>query len=62
MDEIKVGDKEILNELRDQRRWWETQLEEAEAKVREYKEQVSKVTRLIDLLEEKIYNKEDDNA
>ena len=57
-----MGDKEILNELRDQRHWWETQLEEAEAKVREYKEQVSKVTRLIDLLEEKIYNKEDDNA
>lgn len=53
-----MTDRELLNELRDQRHWWETQLEEAETKVKEYKEQVSKVTRLIDLLEEKIYNKE----
>lgn len=54
-----MTDRELLNELRDQRHWWETQLEKAEAKVKEYKEQVSKVTRLIVLLEEKMYNKED---
>lgn len=53
-----MTDEEILYELRDQRHWWEIQLEKAEAKVKEYKEQVSKLTRLINLLECKI--KEDD--
>lgn len=55
-----MTDKEILYELRAQRHWWETQLEKAEAKVSEYEEQVSKVTRLINLLERKIKEDERD--
>ena len=54
-----MTDEEILYELRDQRHWWETQLEEVEAKAKDYKIQIAKITRLIVLLEEKIYNKED---
>lgn len=58
MTKQETSDKEILDELRDQRSWWESQLEKAEAKVRDYKAQVAKVTRLISLLECK--TKEDD--
>lgn len=49
-----MSDKEILEELRDQRTWWEKHLEEAEKKASEYKTQISKVNRLIFLLEIKI--------
>mgnify|MGYP007038252560 CR=1 FL=1 len=58
MSKQEASDKKILDELRDQNRWWESQLEKAEAKVRDYEAQVAKVTRLISLLECK--TKEDD--
>lgn len=54
-----MTDEEILYELRDQRHWWETQLEKAKAKVKEYEEQVYKVSRLISLLEHKAMKDED---
>ena len=52
-----MSDEELLEELRDQRHWWETQLEKVEAKVKDYKTQIAKTTRLIVLLEEKVYKK-----
>ena len=54
---INMSDKEILEELRDQRQWWETRLEKVEAEAKDYKTQIAKTTRLIVLLEEKVYKK-----
>lgn len=50
-----MSDREILNELRDIRSHWERGLEAAEKRCRECREQIEKNTRLIVLLEEKIY-------
>lgn len=52
-----MSDREILNELRDIRSHWERGLEAAEKRCRECREQIEKNTRLIVLLEEKIYKK-----
>lgn len=54
-----MNDQEILNELRDIRHWWEQELEDLERRRKECRVQIDKNTRLIDLLEEKIYNKEE---
>lgn len=50
-----MSDREILNELRDIRSHWERGLEAAERRCKECREQIEKNTRLIVLLEEKIY-------
>lgn len=52
-----MNDQEILNELRDIRHRWEQNLEDLEKRCKECKEQIEKNTRLIVLLEEKIYKK-----
>ena len=54
---MNMSDEELLEELRDQRHWWETQLEKVEAKVKDYETQIAKATRLTVLLEEKVYKK-----
>lgn len=53
-----MNDQEILNELRDIRSHWEKGLEAAEKRCKECREQIDKNTRLIVLLEEKIYAKQ----
>lgn len=50
-------DQEILNELRDIRSRWEGELEDLEKRCKECRVQIEKNTRLIVLLEEKIYKK-----
>lgn len=52
-----MNDEEILNELLDIRHRWEQELEDLEKHCKECKEQIEKNTRLIVLLEEKIYKK-----
>ena len=49
-----MNDKEILKELCDQRMWWESALEKEQRRVDEIKIQLSKVNRLIGLLEDKV--------
>lgn len=52
-----MTDQEILTELRDIRHWWEQVLEDLERRRKECREQIDKNTRLIVLLEEKVYRK-----
>jgi chaperonin cofactor prefoldin len=53
-----MNDQEILNELRDIRHRWEQNLEDLEKRCKVCREQIEKNTRLIGLLEEKIYKNE----
>lgn len=50
-----MTDQEILDELLDIRSHWEKGLEAAEKRCEECREQIDKNTRLIVLLQEKIY-------
>ncbi|WP_287385663.1 hypothetical protein [Lachnospira sp.] len=52
-----MDDQEILNELLDIRHRWEQELEDLERRCKECRVQIEKDTRLIVLLEEKIYKK-----
>lgn len=49
-----MNDKELLEELKDQRTWWEQRLEEIDNKAADIKNQIVKLNRLINLLELKI--------
>ena len=51
---IKImTDQEILEELTDQRDWWKKAIEDAQKKVADYRKELAKVERLIELLEQK---------
>lgn len=50
-----MNDQEILSEMRDIRSQWERELEDLERRCEDCRKQIEKFTRLIDLLEEKIY-------
>ena len=52
-----MNDQEILNEFRDIRSQWEQELEDLERRCNECRKQIEKHTRIIVLLEEKIYKK-----
>ena len=49
-----MDDKEILEELKSQREWWKSELSKSKNRQEECEYQISKVNRLIGLLEEKI--------
>lgn len=52
-----MTDEEILRELQDIRSRWEQELEDLERRCEECRVQIEKDTRLIVLLQEKIYKK-----
>lgn len=54
-------DTEILKELYDQRIWWENKIEESQYKLDEANNELSRVDRLIELLEQKIKENNDDS-
>ena len=45
-----MTDKEILEELINQRSWWEERIDECKAKLNEYELELAKVKRLIELI------------
>ncbi len=52
--ENSMTDQEILKELLDQREWWEKVVDKEQKKLDEFKAELAKTNRLIELLELKI--------
>ena len=49
-----MTDKELLKELLDQREWWEKAVDREQKKLEDFKAELAKTYRLIELLELKI--------
>ena len=48
---MKYQDQYILNELIEQRTWWEKQIEDCEKKKKAYEHELAKANRLIEVFE-----------
>ena len=48
-----MTDKEILEELVDQKIWWSKRMEECEVQLKDCERQLAKVNRLIEIIEKK---------